>query len=167
MSISLERCTNPVSTLNFSGLAWANFSSLTRNLEQTTTLSLIFESMNSKGKPLTATDLIRNYILMSLPNDEQTRLYESYWHPMEQMFGQDHDREINEFFWNWLWLKVPNRKPRKDEVYDEFKIYLGDSPETKSEDLLIDLFASADHYTRVFGEREPDEDLAKAFKSLQ
>ena len=127
---------------------------------------LIFESMNSKGKPLTATDLIRNYILMSLPNDEQTRLYESYWHPMEQMFGQGHDREINEFFWNWLWLKIPNRKPRKDEVYDEFKIYLGDNPETKSEDLLIDLLASADHYTRIFGDREPDKDLAKAFKSF-
>ncbi len=127
---------------------------------------LIFESMNSKGKPLTATDLIRNYILMSLPNDEQTRLYESYWHPMEQMFGQSHDREINEFFWNWLWLKIPNRKPRKDEVYDEFKIYLGDNPETKSEDLLIDLLASADHYTRIFGDREPDKDLAKAFKSF-
>lgn len=127
---------------------------------------LIFESMNSKGKPLTATDLIRNYILMSLPNAEQTRLYESYWHPMEQMFGQGHDREINEFFWNWLWLKVPNRKPRKDEVYDEFKIYLGDNPETKSEDLLADLLTSADHYTRIFGNREPDGDLAKAFRSF-
>lgn len=48
---------------------------------------LVFESMNTKGKSLTATDMIRNYILMSLPNDEQTRLYESYWHPMERMFG--------------------------------------------------------------------------------
>mgnify|MGYP003374512828 FL=1 len=37
---------------------------------------LIFESMNSKGKPLTPIDLIRNYVLMSLPNDEQTKLYE-------------------------------------------------------------------------------------------
>lgn len=39
---------------------------------------LIFESMNSKGKPLTPIDLIRNYVLMSLPNDEQTKLYEGY-----------------------------------------------------------------------------------------
>ena len=66
-------------------------------------------------------------MLMSLPSKEQTRLYESYWHPMEQMFGMGNERVINEFFWNWLWLKIPNRQPKFDEVYDEFKLYISDT----------------------------------------
>lgn len=87
---------------------------------------LIFESMNSKGKPLTPIDLIRNYILMSLPSDEQMKLYEGYWRPIEQLFGHEPDNEFNAFIWYWLWLKVPNRKPREDEAYDEFKTYCQD-----------------------------------------
>jgi len=49
---------------------------------------LIFESMNSTGKDLSQADLIRNYILMGLTEDEQNRLYSTYWRPMEQGFGQ-------------------------------------------------------------------------------
>lgn len=127
---------------------------------------LIFESMNSKGKPLTAIDLIRNFLLMSLNSKEQTRLYESYWHPMEQMFGMGNERVINEFFWNWLWLKIPNRKPKFDEVYDEFKLYLEDVPKLDVEDVLIDLKEGADHYTKIFLDREKDHELAAAFRSF-
>lgn len=127
---------------------------------------LIFESMNSKGKPLTAIDLIRNFMLMSLPSKEQTRLYESYWHPMEQMFGMGNERIINEFFWNWLWLKIPNRQPKFDEVYDEFKLYIGDNPQLKVEEVLIDLKDGADHYTKIFLDREKDPELAAAFRSF-
>lgn len=36
----------------------------------------IFESLNSTGKELSESDLIRNYILMGLENDEQCYVYE-------------------------------------------------------------------------------------------
>ena len=36
---------------------------------------LIFESLNSTGLELSQSDLIRNFILMRLPDLEQTRLY--------------------------------------------------------------------------------------------
>ena len=36
---------------------------------------MIFESMNSTGKALTQADLIRNFVLMGLEHDLQTRLY--------------------------------------------------------------------------------------------
>jgi len=48
---------------------------------------LIFESMNSTGLDLTQADLIRNYVLMGLELEEQTKLYEEFWFPMEQSFG--------------------------------------------------------------------------------
>jgi hypothetical protein len=50
---------------------------------------LIFESMNSTGRELSQADLIRNFILMGLEPDLQTKLYEQYWRPMEVDFGQE------------------------------------------------------------------------------
>ena len=38
----------------------------------------IFESLNSTGKELSESDLIRNYILMGLENDEQSYVYEHF-----------------------------------------------------------------------------------------
>lgn len=63
---------------------------------------VIFESMNSKGKPLTPIDLIRNYILMSLPSTQQAKLYDHYWRPIELLFGRSNDDEFNAFVWYWL-----------------------------------------------------------------
>ena len=44
---------------------------------------LIFESMNSTGKELSQADLVRNFILMGLEQNLQTRLYKDFWRPME------------------------------------------------------------------------------------
>ena len=46
---------------------------------QTDDPQLIFESLNSTEVDLSRSDLIRNFILMRLPEKEQTKLYETYW----------------------------------------------------------------------------------------
>lgn len=43
---------------------------------------IIFETLNSLGRPLTLSDLIRNYILLGLNSDKQTKAYEECWFPM-------------------------------------------------------------------------------------
>ena len=43
----------------------------------------IFESINSTGEQLTASDLIRNFIMMDKSNEEQTNLYTKYWRKLE------------------------------------------------------------------------------------
>ena len=50
---------------------------------------VIFESLNSTGLSLTNADLLRNYLLMSLDYTEQERLYNLYWHEIENMIGSD------------------------------------------------------------------------------
>jgi predicted transport protein len=47
---------------------------------------LIFESLNSTGVDLSQSDLIRNFILMKLPEAIQTKLYEGYWSKIEALF---------------------------------------------------------------------------------
>ncbi|HUY78461.1 MAG TPA: DUF262 domain-containing protein, partial [Ktedonobacterales bacterium] len=39
----------------------------------------IFESLNAKGKPLTQADLVRNYIAMKLPANQQEGVFKSEW----------------------------------------------------------------------------------------
>ena len=51
----------------------------------------IFESLNSTGKELSESDLIRNYVLMGLKPSEQRYMYEHMWRPMELLF--DYERQ--------------------------------------------------------------------------
>ena len=44
----------------------------------------IFENLNATGMTLTNTDILRNYLLMSVPYNEQVRLYNTYWLPIEE-----------------------------------------------------------------------------------
>jgi uncharacterized protein with ParB-like and HNH nuclease domain len=84
---------------------------------------LIFESMNSTGKELSQADLIRNYILMGLEPELQTRLYEQFWRPMEIDFGQEaYGTHFDAFMRHYLTVKT-GEIPRLDEVYDAFKMH--------------------------------------------
>jgi hypothetical protein len=46
----------------------------------------IFSSLNWKGLPLAEADLIRNYVFMNLPLDEQDEFDDTYWRPLEDHF---------------------------------------------------------------------------------
>ncbi len=76
---------------------------------------LIFESLNSTGVDLTAGDLIRNYILMDLPPNEQEKLYRTYWIDIEALTGN-----VAEFVRNYLIFKL-KIWVKKDNVYPVFK----------------------------------------------
>lgn len=75
---------------------------------------LIFESLNSTGLDLSQADLIRNYVLMGLEPNEQAEIYENYWYPMEQSFGQaGSDDLFDRFIRDYLTVKsksgaIPN-----------------------------------------------------------
>lgn len=85
---------------------------------------LIFESMNSTGRELSQADLIRNYILMGLEPDLQTRLYEQYWRPMEVDFGQEaYSTQFDSFMRHYLTVKTGDI-PKMGEVYEAFKAHV-------------------------------------------
>src|SRR5437588_24329 len=84
---------------------------------------LIFESLNSTGMDLSQADLIRNYVLMRLGNEEQTKLYKTYWYPMEQRFRHtDSTNSFDRFMRDYLTLKQGSI-PNIDQVYVTFKNY--------------------------------------------
>jgi uncharacterized protein with ParB-like and HNH nuclease domain/predicted transport protein len=126
---------------------------------------MIFESMNSTGKALTQADLIRNFVLMGLPHDLQTRLYNDYWRPMEVAFGaESYIQEFDEFMRYFLVIQTGNHRIRRDEVYDEFKGY---SLKHDVEVLLTTLVEFAHFYCAIALGKERDPILATAFQDIR
>ena len=130
---------------------------------------LIFESMNSTGRELSQADLIRNFILMGLELDQQTRLYEDHWRPMEVAFGQEaYDSHFDSFMRHYLTLKtgeIPNIKA----VYEAFKSH-AKTPEITAagvDELVADIHAFAGYYCAMALGKEPNKNLAESFRDLR
>lgn len=51
---------------------------------------IIFESLNSTGLDLSDSDLLRNYLLMSLKYEDQEYLYNTYWSKIEENLHNNH-----------------------------------------------------------------------------
>ncbi|MCR5112333.1 MAG: DUF262 and DUF1524 domain-containing protein [Acholeplasmatales bacterium] len=109
----------------------------------------IFESLNSTGKELSESDLIRNYILMGIENNEQVTLYQTVWRPMEVLFGHDYKEHImDDFFRDYLTMKLA-RIPKQGDVYDEFKRWHINSDFESNQAVSKDLYNYADLFTQI------------------
>jgi uncharacterized protein with ParB-like and HNH nuclease domain/predicted transport protein len=130
---------------------------------------LIFESLNSTGLELSQADLIRNFILMGLEPQLQTKLYEQYWRPMEVDFGQEgYATHFDGFMRHYLTVKTGDI-PNVREVYEAFKRHAR-APEvakTGVEALVADIRAYAGHYCAMALGSEPDAELKGAFHDLR
>lgn len=134
---------------------------------------MIFESMNSTGKDLSQTDLLRNYLLMDLTPEKQTRLYKTYWKPMEELFGEDiYKNDLNKFDYfirDFLTLKSNTGYICKiNNVYENFKRYYLDNNCEKFT-VLKDLFTYAKYYACIDLLQENDDELKlywQEFKKL-
>ena len=78
----------------------------------------IFESLNSTGKELSESDLIRNYVLMGLEPSEQTYVYEHLWRPMENLFIYDTQETVMDaFFRHYLTMKITRIPKQGSQIY--------------------------------------------------
>ncbi len=124
---------------------------------------LIFESMNSTGKDLTQTDLIRNYILMGLEPEKQKVFYKKYWRAMEEDFKQN-ETLFNQFVRHYLTIKT-GKIPNEKRAYVDFKSYQQER-EIETEVLLQDLQKYCGFFCRIVFKKEVDKELNKALSFL-
>lgn len=127
---------------------------------------LIFESLNSTGLGLSKTDLIRNYILMSLSPNEQTEIYINHWEPMEKNF-ENYD-SFDEFIKDFLIIKN-NIVIKTDNIYTDFKEYF--KREKKKKIKIIDLVKDLKYHSKLFtmllyGETDLDDNLKIIMKNI-
>jgi hypothetical protein len=134
---------------------------------------LIFESMNSTGKELSQADLIRNFILMGLDPELQTKLYEQFWRPMELEFGQQgYETYFDSFMRHYLTVRT-REIPRIDEVYEAFKAFArvtrSDAPDDRQhiEGLVREIRAHSQDFCALALGKEQNEELKEAFGNLR
>ena len=130
---------------------------------------LIFESMNSTGRELSQADLVRNFILMGLEPEHQTRLYEDHWRPMELEFGQEaYGSHFDGFMRHFLTLKT-GEIPKIKAVYEAFKAYAREPAMSEAgvDRLVQEIQTFAGYYCAMALGRELDNELAAAFQDLR
>lgn len=129
----------------------------------------IFESINSTGAKLVASDLIRNYILMDIPSDTQEAYYNQYWKKIEENLTSD-SKKIELFFRMFLACKIQSL-PNKSEVYGEFKEWF--SLETSAgktvEECLKEIVTYSKYYNSIYSKPldKVDPDIRDAIKDFR
>lgn len=130
---------------------------------------LIFESMNSTGKSLSSADLIRNFVLMGQPDQDQ--LYETYWRPIETALGAStYDAVFDEFIRDWLTVLHAPEPLVKRDVYQSFKRHFeeggyGDGrPVTE---LLKELRRFAGYYADITSGRSDDPEVGRWLRLIR
>ena len=125
---------------------------------------LIFESLNSTGLELTQADLIRNYILMGFPREEQEKLYKDFWFPMEKSFGHAEYSELfDRFMRDYLTIKT-GKIPNIKDVYSAFKIYAQNFE--KLEELVASVYKYSKYFVNIALEKEEDPEIKSLFSDI-
>ena len=139
------------------------------SLEQQDNPQLIFESLNSTGMDLSQADLIRNYVLMGLDNEEQVRLYKTYWYPMEQSFGHTQNVTLfNRFMRDYLTIKSRTGEiPNMDKVYATYKVYHQSKSNTSIGEIVEDIYRYSKYFTRMVLSREKDAEIRRCFDDIK
>ena len=99
----------------------------------------IFERINSTGIPLSLSDKIRNFVLMT--DVDQDRLYENYWLKAEQMLSRD---QLEGFFLDYLNFKMDGFT-KESTAYEDFKALFARGRYT-NETMLREIL----HYVRQY-----------------
>lgn len=127
---------------------------------------LIFESLNSTGLELSQADLIRNYVLMGVEPKQQESLYNDYWYPMEQSFGQsNYVAQFDRFMRDYLTVKT-GRIPNIRDVYEEFKTYArGNNPDS-IQDIVTDIYQYSKYFVNMVLGEETNKELKNSFSDI-
>ena len=94
----------------------------------------IFESLNSTGLNLSESDKIRNFVLMNQRLEEQNRLYEQRWNPIEENVDYRTD-----WFIRWYLTAKTNQTPKSDDVFEAFKRFVQRSEDSVPQ-ILDDMY---------------------------
>ncbi len=130
---------------------------------------LVFESLNSTGVDLSQADLIRNFILMGLPEDEQNRVYCSYWQKIEAEF-EGAQWAIDYCARDWVALRRrATKQTRTDRIYIEFREEFRESTAADGgmDTALTDLLQFSRGYAAFVLRRGPGAELGRALRDLR
>ena len=144
--------------------ALKRFSIVYIKLDERDNAQQIFESINSTGERLTASDLIRNFIMMNKSNEEQTQLYKQYWRKLEAVF--DNSKGMEDFFRYYL-AAMTEEYSAKHVLYQAFKEYWHKERESASDvELLQKLVRYSEYFVNLYY-KKPDGKYLEVLSDFQ
>lgn len=147
--------------------ALKRFSIVYIKLDEHDNAQQIFESINSTGERLTASDLIRNFIMMDKSNEEQTILYTTYWRRLEEVFNNS--RAMEDFFRYYL-AAITGKYSAKHVLYQAFKNYWYEEREKFSDAKLLEKLVRYSNYFASLYYKKPEgkySEIVNDFQSLE
>ncbi|MGL2433054.1 DUF262 domain-containing protein [Helicobacter pylori] len=134
---------------------------------------VVFESINATGVQLKGLDLIRNYLMMGENSDNQNRLYNTYWVPLEDWLGE---KDLNDFILTYLRIYLEKKLSEGErEVYYALKAHHRDNFPDDIQGLMSDMreygriyqiFLDRDHYFLHRGDPQQLANLRLRIKDL-
>ncbi|WP_341352274.1 DUF262 domain-containing protein [Helicobacter pylori] len=134
---------------------------------------VVFESINATGVQLKGLDLIRNYLMMGENSDNQNRLYNTYWVPLEDWLGET---DLNDFIKTYLRVYLEKKLSEGErEVYYALKDHHRDNFSDDIQGLMSDMrkygriyqiFLDRDHYFLHRGDPQQLANLRLHIKDL-
>lgn len=132
------------------------------DLESNDDAQVIFETLNARGTPLLAADLIKNYLFReaAIEENDPSELHEEYW----QQFDQDEWRvevsqgrldrpKIDVYIMHWLTMQM-NEQVRAKKLFPAFRKFL-DRTSLDTEEMLAEI----DRYASIYEDlTSPDRD---------
>ncbi len=126
---------------------------------------VIFESINSTGLDLSNADLIRNFLLMNV--DDQERLYEEYWLPIEKKLRKKTDySNMDAFFMQYIIYKT-SKPTNNRQLYNNFVKLFKDNNYTQEAILKELKYYSEIFQAFVYGNEKYSETINRLLKNLR
>ncbi len=124
---------------------------------------VIFETLNARGTPLRASDLIKNLVFRTLQTAGRRveELYEAYWAPLETPAWQVEVRQgrLNrprlDAFMGYFLTVLLQREVQAHQLFPSARAYIGGDPD-RAEGLLRELARYAEVYAALEGSRFTD-----------
>lgn len=147
------------------------------DLEDVDDAQVIFEALNARSTPLSATDLVKNLLFLRTERDKGNAeaLYEQYWHRFDEQdewwresVGTGHAQRARQdwLVGNWLTAET-GRVVNVGRLYSEFRRWMDDRS-GDVESALANLGSYADAYEQMEGSREGvDPEERRAFATIR
>ena len=121
----------------------------------------IFESINATGAKLTASDLIRNFLLMPIKSEQQDAYYSKYWKKLEALIDTD-SKKLEAFFRFFLMAKRLTLI-NKNNVYRAFTEWYQDNFDVDDRESVFKMLVDyAGYYNAIY--KAPIANLGKEIR---
>jgi len=117
---------------------------------------IVFETMNDRGLELSATDLIKNYLLRyaSTPPGDYFEQTKQQWNSMVSLIEGSREPNILKDYVRHYWVAF-HAHTRHPELFNRVKVHVGTSPNLAAQ-LTADLLESAATYVTLLNPMHPE-----------